>query len=193
MRAVLPSPERLMAMANSAPVLPITLRDPTAEDVGVILKSWLKSHRGQDGCARMSAEVYYAIHRPRVMALLERSTVIMAVNPDDTWHVYGWICFEPGTAHYVYVKHTFRRMGVAGRLWDAAGRPKTASSTGPLWGELQARWGVVYDPRSGGSALSMLGNLLAVLHRDGGHRVQSVGLEKAYEEAMRIASEAVVR
>lgn len=128
--------------------IPIALRAPTAEDLPLILNSWLESHREEDGNGRMSNDVYFAIHKPRIVAILQRATTLIAANPDDPWQVYGWICYEGGVVHYVYVKyHSFRRMRVATRLMAEAGNPRIATATGRLWDTLRQAWGVSYDPR----------------------------------------------
>ena len=40
---------------------------------------------------------------------------------------------------------------------------------------------------------SKLMDLLAVLHRDGGHYTQKHGLQKSWEDAMKLASDLVVK
>jgi len=49
-----------------------------------------------------------------------RSNIWIAANPADTWHCYGFLMAEEDgpdrIIHYLYVKGTFRRMGVASAL-----------------------------------------------------------------------------
>lgn len=99
----------------------------------------------------MSGDVYVGIQKPRVLALMGRSTVLVAANETDSWQVFGWSAYEGVAMHYVYVKGVYRRMGVGRRLFDACGRPPTATHTGWLFDKLRTRWGVSYDPRGAAS------------------------------------------
>lgn len=130
--------------------LPIRIRPPTAEDLPVIVNSWLLSARDEGTCSLMTDDVYYAIHRPRVTGLLARCTTRVACNPDDAWQVYGWLCSEPGVLHYGYTKATFRRCGVFDRLFGAAGlHGSIATATGYKWAPLTAKYALRFDPRRG--------------------------------------------
>ena len=57
-----------------------------------------------------------------LQSIMGRSKVWIAANPADHWHCYGFIIAEEGDTpeimilHYLYVKGTYRRMGVGGAL-----------------------------------------------------------------------------
>jgi hypothetical protein len=128
-------------------ILPIALRPPEATDVSLILDSWLESYREEGANRHMSNDVYFAIYRPHVVALLQSAQVVVASNPADAWQIFGWACYAPGALHYVNVKRPFRRARVATRLVEAAGSPRVATHTGVLWGPISRAWGLAYDPR----------------------------------------------
>jgi hypothetical protein len=63
----------------------------------------------------------YAIHKVAIVQLLARGMkVVMAVNPSDPDQIIGWIAFEPGLLHFVFVKDILRRSGVAKQLMASA-------------------------------------------------------------------------
>ena len=127
--------------------IPIVIRRATADDVPLVTSSWLESHREQGDNRWMSNAVYFAFHRPRMVAILDRADVHVASNPADPWHVYGWVACEPGVLHYAYTKLVFRRMGVFDRLYDAADKPLIATSTCRLHSELTRRYPITFGPR----------------------------------------------
>lgn len=129
--------------------LPITLREPTADDLGYLFSSWLKSARGEGAHRHMANDVYFGAMKPRVTEALRRGRIVVACNPDDPWAIYGWICFEPSVIHYVYVKYTFRHLGVARRLFAVAnpdGEPVTCTATGRCFEPLRSRYRLSFDP-----------------------------------------------
>lgn len=103
--------------------LPILLRPANAEDVGFIFNSWLKSFRNSEYASEIPNEIYFSEHHKLIERLLQKYEVIVAANPEDPSQIYGFICagLTDGvfTLHYVYVKHTFRRMGIGAALLNA--------------------------------------------------------------------------
>lgn len=109
------------------------IRGLSEHDEGLIRDSWKKSFRDMrrkhvEGIADCNEvlqwvpdRVYYHCVYGRINALLERARFLVLAQEDDPEHVYGWICYEPGVAHYVYIKTPFRRMGFARELVEAAG------------------------------------------------------------------------
>ena len=103
--------------------LPITIRPANASDIGFIFNSWLKSFRNSDFAINISNEIYYAEHHKVIESLLKNYNVLVAVNSDDLNQIYGFICGGHTenilTIHYVYVKHTFRKMGIGELLLNS--------------------------------------------------------------------------
>jgi hypothetical protein len=86
-----------------------------------VYKSWLESYH-DDGVdlrgARMS--LYSALMTRRMQRIVEGSTVLVAVEPDDTDHLFGFVVGELSasipTIHFAYTKATRREHGIAGLL-----------------------------------------------------------------------------
>lgn len=60
----------------------------------------------------------------RVTQILKRATVLVAVNSEDDDQIYGCVVFEKShtpVLHYVTVKYSFRRHGLARILLHEAG------------------------------------------------------------------------
>ena len=121
---------------------PILYRDADAGDVGFILSSWLKSagdawadhlrntdvsewcrHQGLSG-TRIGwfADVPHRFTRQAVAEILERATTkaLVACDPEDPTVIYGYAVAEPTKriAHWLHVKHSMRRNGLAAGLMD---------------------------------------------------------------------------
>jgi ribosomal protein S18 acetylase RimI-like enzyme len=103
--------------------LPILLRPANKDDIGFIFNSWLKSYKSSKFTEQIPNEIYYAEHHKIIENLLQQYNVIIAANQEDPNQLYGFICagLTDGifTLHYLYVKHTFRRMGIANSLLNA--------------------------------------------------------------------------
>jgi GNAT superfamily N-acetyltransferase len=104
----------------SAESTTIQIRPATERDLNLIFSSWLKSYRPSLFAQKISNEVFYKEHHDAVERALKRSTILIASNPEDENHVYGWICFEDtgpiSVLHYLYVKNPFRGFGIAKQL-----------------------------------------------------------------------------
>jgi GNAT superfamily N-acetyltransferase len=50
----------------------------------------------------------------------EASRVTIAVSATDPDQIFGYIVSEPGVVHYLFVKETFRRMGIGKALLTSA-------------------------------------------------------------------------
>lgn len=103
--------------------LPIILRPANAEDVGFIFNAWLKSFRNSPIVRGVDNQIYYSEHHKIIEELLKRYEVIVACNQDDLTQIYGFICAGTTdnifTVNFIYVKHTFRKMGIGSALLNA--------------------------------------------------------------------------
>lgn len=105
---------------------PIVIRPASVDDAAFVISSYLKSQRNEGHNALMSNDVYYARVKPRVERMIARDQVIVACSPEDAWHLYGWLAYEPGVVHYAYVKFPYRRFGI-GRALFAKANPSALS------------------------------------------------------------------
>jgi len=103
----------------------IDFRRSTAEDTNFILSSWLKSYRSS--VPLVSDDIYFEYHKAYVTNLILKSTIIVACDPDYPSSIYGYAVTEPEIVHYVYVKHTLRRFGIATALLESHTKPFVTS------------------------------------------------------------------
>lgn len=100
--------------------LPVVLRLATEADLPFIFNSWLRSYRNSYQAKQIEANIYYAEQHKILEVLLEKYDTIIACSPEDSTQIYGFI--NAGytdnffTLNYIYVKHTFRKMGVGKML-----------------------------------------------------------------------------
>lgn len=96
------------------------IRPMTVGDEGFIFNSWLRSFRKS---VDMESKAYYLFQHRKIEKLLRDSRVLMAVSEDDPDQIFGWVCFAPFEdeyiVHYLYVKATFRKLGIGRRLFEA--------------------------------------------------------------------------
>ena len=127
-----------MSPALSTPSLPITIAplDRALErDVNFVRSSWTQSYvpfrpsrtavdaDGKVHVWRQDARAFWVDHSAWLDALLDSmgTTVLVARANDAEGLLVGWTCWSatlgrPARLHYVYVKKSFRGMGVAGML-----------------------------------------------------------------------------
>lgn len=102
---------------------PIRLRPANAEDVSFIFSSWLRSFRGSLFASSIMNEIYFSEHHKTIEKILKHYEVIVACNTEDPSQIYGFICAGYTdnilTIHYIYVKHPFRRMGIAKAMLES--------------------------------------------------------------------------
>lgn len=107
---------------------PILLRKPHSEDIPFIFNSWLKSYRPSIQVKNIPQNIFYGEHHRFLEKIMKRAECIIACNPDDTNHIFGYVVYEIITGvlvvHYVYVKQDYRRLGVCNYLLEAAGRKR---------------------------------------------------------------------
>lgn len=104
------------------------LRPLVQADSNFLYSSWIRSFRASSVNAGLPGREYHARQKRRIGVILGRpdTAVIVACDPDDDEHIYGYVVFEMGEVtamlHYVYVKESFRRFGLGGVLIDLVKR-----------------------------------------------------------------------
>lgn len=97
----------------------VVLREARDSDKAFLISSWLRSFAASKLALLADSDAYFQGYRPLVEAALSRSRVLVACQKADPDAIVGWVAVEPGDVprlHYVYVKHPFRRFGIAKRL-----------------------------------------------------------------------------
>jgi GNAT superfamily N-acetyltransferase len=103
--------------------LPIAIREAQEGDIPFLFSSWLKSFRSGLMPKKVDNTIFFSEHHKLAERLLKRSKTLVATDPADPATIYGYLVFERiegiFVLHYVYVKHTFRAMGVMRQLMAA--------------------------------------------------------------------------
>lgn len=145
----------MQEVKEAAGSIKIQFRFAAKEDESFIYNSWLKSFRDSDSVKHITNTVFYKRHHALIEKLMTKSSVLLAVNPEDPSQIMGYVCFDVIDdvllLHYVYVKQTYRSLNVATSLLKAVNPNfgKTGfvftqmSKTGK---SLYTRYLGVYDP-----------------------------------------------
>jgi len=100
--------------------LNIQLRLADVKDIPFLFSAWLKSYRVAKAVESIHNNIYYAEHHKVLEHILQHFQVLIASDKSDDSHIYGFAVGGKiegiNTIHYVYVKQTFRRLGIASAL-----------------------------------------------------------------------------
>ena len=92
------------------------------KDIPFITNSWLKSYRDGLAVRAIPHDVYYYHQHKLIEKLLPRCVNLVVCRSDDPDQILAYVIAEKmDTAlviHYMYVKHTFRRLGLATQMVD---------------------------------------------------------------------------
>ncbi|HTQ41794.1 MAG TPA: hypothetical protein VMI75_03485, partial [Polyangiaceae bacterium] len=79
------------------------MRRAQPEDLRFIAHAWVQEVRHAFAARGVPDDLYYAHQRSLVLALVRRAHTLVAVDPEDPWHLYGFVTFElgPGRLHWV--------------------------------------------------------------------------------------------
>jgi len=95
--------------------LAVKIRPYEAGDEAMLVHSWLESYHDVPTVAWAPRGTWLRIAHDRIEAALAdpKSTVLVACNPESPSQIFGWLCGEGYCLHYVYVKLTYRGLGIA--------------------------------------------------------------------------------
>ncbi len=98
------------------------IRAPEESDKNFIFNSWLKSYRNSQAAKHVNNPIYYTVQAALITKLLSLYPTLVACDPESPNVIWGWINADATTnsVNYIYVKHPFRRVGVAKALAAAA-------------------------------------------------------------------------
>jgi GNAT superfamily N-acetyltransferase len=122
----------------------ISLRPGTEADRGYVLGTWLDAYRAAVCPWLPRGELRGALVHRLTKRIAGGLTV--ACDDLDADRIYGWACGTRGLLHFVYVRDTRRRAGLARRLvLDVCGGvPGACSMLTPSVQMVAARHGVVW-------------------------------------------------
>jgi len=120
----------------------VWLRSEKTGDRNLILSSWLRSalqfpiwHEGRIGSPSINlppggGTPLHSVHQTILKKLLDHSMVLVASDPEEDDHVFGYCVFEKDCLHWVYVKKDLRRMGLGTYLLSRTGLGERAEDLG---------------------------------------------------------------
>jgi len=120
----------------------VWLRNERIGDRNLILSSWLRSalqfpiwHEGRIGSPSINlppggGTPLHSTHQTILKKLLDHSMVLVASDPEEDDHVFGYCVFEKDCLHWVYVKKDLRRMGLGTYLLSRTGLGEKAEDLG---------------------------------------------------------------
>lgn len=99
---------------------PVKTRALTESDLSFLYNSWLKSYRDSSFAEPISNNEYFGFHKAVIERIIERANVVILCNPEDESQIYGYSVSEQVAelviVHYIYVKQTYRNLGLAKQL-----------------------------------------------------------------------------
>jgi GNAT superfamily N-acetyltransferase len=121
------------------------------DELPFVASGWKRSHRDAPQNVEVAAPAYFHRMGRMLDAVLARrgTTVLVARAPDQSSVLFGFVCTETVgdtlALHYVYTRHSHRRLGVAKALLshvlDGSGAERLVYTAGSRFDELWERWG----------------------------------------------------
>ena len=132
----------------------VRLRPMIEDDLPFLFNSWLKSYRLSNFAEKITNTIYFEDHHKLIERIVENSNILMACNPSDPSQLYGYVVSgKEGDIlilHFLYVKHTFRNMGIGKTLLDAVGHTSESASVYThhtrMADKLASKHNLVYHP-----------------------------------------------
>jgi GNAT superfamily N-acetyltransferase len=101
--------------------LPHVIREAVEDDIPVVRDPWVQEMRHAPWARGISNALYFHEMKAFVGRVLRSATTLMACNPDEPGHVYGFVTFNrPNVLHWIYVKHAYQAVGLGSELFRAA-------------------------------------------------------------------------
>ena len=103
----------------------------------------------------MTNDTYYNLFKEVVGKALQTSNIIIVCNPDDSSQVYGYLCYkyedDIPVIQYVYVKFTYRKLGIARDLIKSViptikSSPVVVTHANRIFDSLQKSHLLIYKP-----------------------------------------------
>lgn len=128
------------------------IRQADPADLNFIMNSFLKSLRGYPGLKDVPNEIYYYEQSKRLESLLRSSQTLVMCNPEMPDQIYWYVIAVPNKeTHFVYVKFTYRKFGLARKLLEAVHpllykKTIMATHTCRNWPEVSAKFRHIHNP-----------------------------------------------
>ena len=134
--------------------LPIRIRNISAEDLNFVFNSWLKSYRASAFSRSVTNTIYFDNHHKLIEKYVLAGNHYIACDQNDPSQIFGYVVAERVDGilviHYLYVKQSFRNMGIGKLLLEQVGFDvKTASiftHMSEQANRLAAKYNFIYHP-----------------------------------------------
>jgi hypothetical protein len=111
----------------------IEIREANLDDLPFIYSTWLRSYRYASQFAKkLSNAIFYEMHHKVIDGFISRGGRVSVAHPvGEPGVILGYICVEANQPliQYVYVKKSFRKLGIAKSLYNAQKIPSEAIFT----------------------------------------------------------------
>lgn len=99
----------------------IMFREMEEDDKNFVFSSWLRSYRDSNCGKEQTTDSFFRIHSKVLTKHIPKFNVIIACDDSNKKSIMGFCCFSRTVAniclvHYVYIKKTYRQVGVAQSL-----------------------------------------------------------------------------
>lgn len=122
------------------------IREASQADLHFVHSSWFSSLWSSWARGRINRKVYEWGQAARIHRLLNASNVTVAYLAEVPDEVLGWACIQGDALHYVYVKGSYRRMGIARGLVEGRVRWYTQRVEAKEGRALVARLDLEFNP-----------------------------------------------
>lgn len=125
----------------------LTIRDKHDADINFIMATWLRGLRyGNDWFELIESNAYYDNYHKFIENLLAKPNVTVKISclKEDPEVILGYSVFEGNTAHFVFVKKSWRNIGIAKSLLPESTNRAT-HITKPVI-EIMRRYKISFNP-----------------------------------------------
>jgi hypothetical protein len=96
----------------------VVVREPQEGDVNFMLSTMLKGlYYGSKFWSEVDQESFFSHYEPFIKNLMIASSVKIACLEDDQDVILGWSMFKQDVLHFVFVKKSYRKLGIAKLLY----------------------------------------------------------------------------
>lgn len=96
-----------------------SIRQSNLNDINFVYATWLRSYKDFSPISKyIERQSFFPSYQRILDKLLSRDQikVMIACDENDSELIFGYVAFEPGIVHFIYVKEPFRKMGIAKKL-----------------------------------------------------------------------------
>lgn len=109
----------------------LVIRKAVTSDYTFIMDSWMRSYRKSPD-SNLPDCLFFPTYRTIAAKLLQCSTCEVIVAPDNQDAILGYIVYDKGIVHWIYIKRDFRENGLAKLLIERVGPVIGVTFTTPL-------------------------------------------------------------